>query len=573
MMTLRSRFADRAWYRLTAHFFVGLFDFGVLSEAGSDAFKRVLIGIIAAMLTFGLLLARILMSAVSGREAASLTPAPYRAALETLVIGFPMLIVAFTTLLVSPSLFPDETDFRVLLVLPVSRRVVFLSKLAALALFAGIFIVAAHAAMLPLFLIVAVARQVEESFLVRFAAHMLASLSGSTLVALAVIGINGALLVAVPRRHLQAASTAVRSAILFTLVLSLPLFARLPAIAPLLAAGSRSLYLVPPVWFLGVEELLLGHGTPYFGRLAGIAAVASASSLALAVGSYLFLYRRFDRVMMRPAETRGAPRRWTTPVVGPVRPRRSNLAAIRAFTHLTLARSPLPQGVFVAIAACGAGLVLNSLFGVKAMPRLRRTYEDELTTALIWAPFALMFAMTLAVRAALVLPIEPRANWVFRMTEHDGARVDQIRAVIGSMVRLGVVVPLAILSPLAWAIFGVRAIGCTAIAFMAGLVLVELEMGEWRRIPFTCSYMPGKRFVGLTMLIGLTAFVAFTSIGSGLTWYGLRARPLGSLVVLTILGAVVWERRRRRTRLTRYTPLLFEDVLPNEVEPLRLSAY
>jgi hypothetical protein len=108
---------------------------------------------------------------------------------------------------------------------------------------------------------------------------------------------------------------------------------------------------------------------------------------------------------------------------------------------------------------------------------------------------------------------------------------------------------------------------------MAGLVLVELEMGEWRRIPFTCSYMPGKRFVGLTMLIGLTAFVAFTSIGSVLTWYGLRAGPFGSLVVLTILGAVVWERRRRRTRLTRRTPLLFEDVLPNEVEPLRLSAY
>ena len=58
-MSLRSRFADKAWYRLTAHFFVGLFDFGVLSEAGSDAFQRVLIGIIATMLTFGLLFARI----------------------------------------------------------------------------------------------------------------------------------------------------------------------------------------------------------------------------------------------------------------------------------------------------------------------------------------------------------------------------------------------------------------------------------------------------------------------------------------------------------------------------------
>jgi hypothetical protein len=70
-MSLTSRFADRAWYRLTAHFFVGLFDFGVLSEAGSDAFKRVMIGIIAAMLTFGLLFARILMSAAGSHEGSS----------------------------------------------------------------------------------------------------------------------------------------------------------------------------------------------------------------------------------------------------------------------------------------------------------------------------------------------------------------------------------------------------------------------------------------------------------------------------------------------------------------------
>ena len=60
---------DRPWYRLTAHFFGGLFDLGVLSDAGSDAFKRVLIGIIAVMLTFGLLFARILMSAAGSHEA------------------------------------------------------------------------------------------------------------------------------------------------------------------------------------------------------------------------------------------------------------------------------------------------------------------------------------------------------------------------------------------------------------------------------------------------------------------------------------------------------------------------
>ena len=84
--------------------------------------------------------------------------------------------------------------------------------------------------------------------------------------------------------------------------------------------------------------------------------------------------------------------------------------------------------------------------------------------------------------------------------------------------------------------------------------------------------MPGKRFVGLTALVGFATFVVFTSIGS-LFSYSSRSHPIGGLVVMAVLGAVVWQGRRRRMRLTRHTPLLFEDVLPNEVEPLRLSAY
>src|SRR5262249_36349354 len=151
----------------------------------------------------------------------------------------------------------------------------------------------------------------------------------------------------------------VRSTILCAMVVCVPLAAKLPAIAPLLAAESRSLYLVPPVWFLGVEELLLGHGSPYFTRLAGLAAVTSAVSLALAVGSYLFLYRRFDCIMIRPAGTPGGSRWWNAPLFERVSRRHPNVAAIGAFIRLTLARSALHQGVFIAVAACGAGVVLN----------------------------------------------------------------------------------------------------------------------------------------------------------------------------------------------------------------------
>jgi hypothetical protein len=84
--------------------------------------------------------------------------------------------------------------------------------------------------------------------------------------------------------------------------------------------------------------------------------------------------------------------------------------------------------------------------------------------------------------------------------------------------------------------------------------------------------MPGKRFVGHTMLIGLATFVAFTFFGWTFVLLALR-NPIGGLVVMAILAAVAIQRRRHRLWLWRGTPLVFEDVLPTEVEPLRLSAY
>ena len=48
------------------------------------------------------------------------------------------------------SLFPDRTDFRILMAEPLSQLTIFSSKLAALLLFVGLFVAATHLALLPL---------------------------------------------------------------------------------------------------------------------------------------------------------------------------------------------------------------------------------------------------------------------------------------------------------------------------------------------------------------------------------------------------------------------------------------
>jgi hypothetical protein len=570
-MASRAAFEDRASYRLTRHFFVGLFDFGILSEAGSDSFRRMLFGIAAAMLASGMILTRMYVGKYAWLSGLP-TAGPYQLAVpgdEALAIALPMLVVAFATVLVSASLFPDETDFRVLLVLPVSRRMVFASKLLALAIFAGLFVLAAQAALAPLAVMMSAARWAEGGLVPGLGAHAVASVGGSAFVVLAVTALNGLLLMCVPRATLHVAQTVLRSAMLGALVLAVPFVARLPAIGRLIARESPALLLAPPVWFVGVERLLRGHATPYFERLAQIALTAIAASFVIAVVSYTFLYQRFDRVMLRPADASRGSHRRRRRFQKRRHPRREVFAAIGDFTRATLARSPLHQGVLVAVAASGVGLVLNSLVGVTG--NRVRSAEQAFTGAVVWTPFVLVFVMTLAVRAALVLPVEPRANWVFRITEDDDTRADQIDAVARAFTRLGVVWPLVVVFPFEWGVLGSEAIRCATIALLSGLVLVELHLGGWRRLPFTCSYLPGKRFVGHTLLIGFTAFAVFTTVGSGLVFQSLRSTSAW-LLLMVILSAAALHMRRRRVWQSRELALAFEDAMPNELEPLRLSS-
>lgn len=558
-----TRFRDRPWYHLTEHFFRGLFDLGFLSEAGVDSFTRMVVGSCTVFFSFGLLILRVFAS----RRGPLRSPEVYRLTIlanHAFLIAVPMWIVGFVTVLVSHALFPDETDFRVLMALPVPRRVIFGAKLLALALFALLFTLAAHIALLPLSILMSMGLFVGVPFPVQFIAYLVGSLLGSVFAVMAVVAIQGLLILSAPRGGLLTVSAVLRSAFLCAMVIALPLVMRLPGLAPHFAAGSTWLYFAPPVWFMGVERWLMGDvSRHYFGAMARIGAVGLAAAAALAAGSYVFLYRRFDRVLLMPAHgsardrRRIAWRRWI-PRAG----RRPILTAVRSFTLITLRRSVLHQGILVGLSAAGGGLVINSLLSAEGRAFAAST---------VWAPFALMFVASLAVRMAIAVPIEPRANWVFRMTEDDASRVDQLEGAVRTVRLLGVVVPLMLLAPLEVAGLGpLRAAGALAIALLCGWFLVEILMKQWTRIPFTCSYIPGKGFVPQTILTGFTTFVAFTTIGSALARSSFSGHAFPLAIDLIVLAATLML-RRQRLRLWRDTPLAFEDVLPSEVSPLRLS--
>jgi hypothetical protein len=227
--------------------------------------------------------------------------------------------------------------------------------------------------------------------------------------------------------------------------------------------------------------------------------------------------------------------------------------------------------VFLGVTACGIGWSLNGLLGGGLLAWLRDggVPPPRLVSAVTTMPFVLLLTAVTGLRAALMLPQDPRANWIFRLREDDDHRGEQLDAVERLFMRL-VVWPVLVCSlPLQWAVLGADALTALPIAYLAGVLLVELVIRAWRRIPFTCGYIPGKRNVAQTFLLALISYVFFTTIGTGLTAAS-RFHPSRFLVVTGILLMAVALLRRHRLREWGRAPLMFDDDPPEFTQPLQL---
>ena len=557
---------DSPEFVLTRHFFTSLFDFGFLSDEGAESLKRALLGSLAVAIALGLLLTRVFM-----KKYASLSAGPADYALELLadhafLMAVPMWFVAGAVALVGHSLFPDQTDFRILMAEPLSRRTIFTAKLASLLLFVGLFVAGTHLALLPLTVFTMIGAMKTGSILTAAVAFVFSSVIGSFFAALAVVAVHGLLILFAPRALLLAFSGAVRSLLIGVLVLSFPLVARLPGTAAAFASDAWWLPWTPPAWFAGLERWLMGDAR--YAALADEAAIATVLVLIVSVATYGLLYRRFDRVMLQPASSQSGSSRSLAKWVGraPVR------HAIRRFVSITIRRSALHQGLVVGLLAAAGGFVLNSLLSVNGWNApLDTRLRSPLILTLLWAPMTMMFLAIPAIRVALSVPLELRSNWVFRMTEDVGGRAEVAAANVRTVLGLGVAVPLALLGPVQWWVLGSSAAEIIALEALIGWLVVEWVMADWCRIPFTCSYIPGKGFVPHMFVKGFASYVFFTTITTLILRVSL-ARPRLGLVVALIAGAAAGALTLHRTRHAPLSPLLFDDELPTDVNPLRLNA-
>lgn len=560
---------DRPEVVLTRHFFTSLFDFGVLSEDGAESLKRALLGSLAVALAIGLLITRVFM-AKYGLLSAGPPDAYERAVVadHAFLMAVPMWFVAGALGLVGQSLFPDQTDFRVLMAEPLSRSMIFGAKLASLLLFGGLFVFGAHAALLPVAALTMIGAAKTGSLLASAAAFAVSSMLASLFAALAIVAVHGLLVLLAPRARLVAFSGAVRSLLIGALVLALPLTARLPAAADAFASNAWWLAWAPPAWFVGLERWLIGDVSR--ATLAGQAAIGTVLVLVVSVASYIVLYRRFDQVTVQSAAA-GSPGEWNRSLTR-WNGRPSVRHAIRRFVAITLRRSILHQGLVVGLLAAAGGFVLNSLLSVDVWREpLDSRAARAVTWAIFWAPMTMVFLAVPAIRLAMSVPIDLRSNWIFRMTEDVAGRAEVISANVQVVLALGVGLPIAVMAPLQFRVLGTPALGAVVVEAFIGWLVVEWAMADWRRIPFTCSYIPGKGFVPHMFVRAFASYVLFTVV-TGVVLRLSVARPAAAFVCAAIIGAAAAVLSVRRARRARLMALIFEDELPYDVTTLRLQA-
>jgi hypothetical protein len=164
----------------------------------------------------------------------------------------------------------------------------------------------------------------------------------------------------------------------------------------------------------------------------------------------------------------------------------------------------------------GIGFALVAVF--LKTPRARHTVESfaldtwqQGMTPLLMSSVIMMGFAVLAARVAFALPRDLRANWIFRVTSFRGGRsllAARPRVFLAAAVMPVWVVAAAVFFSLwPWR----EAAAHLAVLALLGLSLVEICLAGTRKIPFTCSYLPGKSRVHVSVYVFAVLLLPLTT--------------------------------------------------------------
>jgi hypothetical protein len=194
-----------------------------------------------------------------------------------------------------------------------------------------------------------------------------------------------------------------------------------------------------------------------------------------------------------------------------------------------------------------------------------------ISRSFLFASILMMILTVVALRIVASIPISLQANWMVRITQVRSVR-DYQKGVRFSWLALGVTPVVLVIAAFLLFMYPWRpALGHLTLMAGLGLLLVELCLTTFPKIPFTCSYLPGKAQIHFVFWGGLMLFIRLLNKAAEVEGRLLN-RPLGCLMMILVVAcAALAMRLLSESRALSTEDLLFEEEYPAGITTLRLS--
>jgi hypothetical protein len=554
---------------LYRQFLFRVVDLELLSfQAQGDASK--LLGQFAALLIFlGALFSMGILGLGDGRTPrATLLVDAW--GMEHVLIATTMLVVGVFAVLSWDSAFPDKRDVLILAPLPVRPGTLFLAKVGASATALCVTVVALNGlagmawplalsppngGILDLLLTTAVYRT--------FAAYWITVILAGAFVFGAVLCLQGLAVQLLPRRRFLRVSALLQMTSFGLLVSVYFLQPSLATPQDLIAPGNQGLLAwLPSYWFLALFQQLNGsmhHAMVPLVRRAWIGLAVIGSGTAV---TYLLAYlRMLPRIVEEPDITPGSRRYGRLPGFGS-----SFDTAVVQFSIRTLLRSRQHRLVLAFYLGIGFAITIRLMKTPAVRQQISASINNPwhvMSGALLASSIVMMSAWIVGVRVVCSVPLDLRANWIFRIIPLPGTP-----ECLASRRRTLIVLGLApvwigsavlFLSLWSWK----AAVYHLAILGLVGATIVEACLQGPQRIPFTCSWLPGRSNLHVTFWLCVGLLMTLIDKGVQFEQRAIRNTRMGVAMLLALGSTALLARWRTRAQAhTENSAVQFEDELP-----------
>jgi CubicO group peptidase (beta-lactamase class C family) len=377
-----------------------------------------------------------------------------------------------------------------------------------------------------------------------------------------ILGAQGLAAELLPRRYFLRVSSWLQLAA-FGIVVSTYFLEPKLLMPQVVAASYGSPYVAwsPSYWFLGLFEQL--NGSPVLAGLARRAWIAMAIAFSATASAYTLAYlRTMRRIVEEPDIAPAFAGRSWLPGLG-----KGFATAVGQFGFRTVLRSR--QHRLMLTFYLGVGFAVAIFF--RKMEEGSDALGDTVSLAVLLSTMVIMILCVVGMRVVFSLPIDMRANWIFRITPipaGPGCIVARRRTLYALSV-VPVCLGSAILLFSVWP-WPVAAKHLLVLALL-GSTVAELCLRGTQKLPFTCSYLPGKSKFNVTLV--LCGFVVLPALLEAARVERDSFDSGGEYAVLVgALAAAAIGARWSATRLARSFEgeLRFEEIAEPEVFALDL---